>query len=75
MGCQHLDDLYELYLLGALEVEESEAIAEHLARNCPYCLEHLREAAQTIHLITFLAPAGRPGQGLRARLLERVKKK
>lgn len=74
MGCQYLDDVYELYWLGALEGEELAVVHEHVDRRCPYCLEHLREAGLTVYLCTLLAPPARLGPKAEARLLNRLRK-
>ncbi len=74
MGCQHLDDIYELYLLGTLEPQEYAIVREHLERHCPYCLDHLREATQTIYLLTLLTRPARPDPKQKARLLQRLRK-
>ncbi len=74
MGCQHLDDVYELYLLGALEGEEYTILREHLERKCPYCVEHLREASLTVYLLTLLAPPARLGSKHKAQLLSRLRR-
>jgi hypothetical protein len=74
MGCQHLDDLYELYLLGALQGEEHAVVREHVERRCPYCLEHLREATLTIYLFTLLTPPARLASKRKAQLLNRLRK-
>ncbi len=74
MGCQYLDEVYELYLLGALEGEEATIVREHVERHCPYCLDHLREATLTIYLFTLLAPPARPGPKKKAQLLSRLRK-
>jgi hypothetical protein len=74
MGCQYLDDVYELYWLGALEGEEFTVVREHVERRCPYCLEHLREAALTVYLCRLLAPPARLGPKSKARLLSRLRR-
>ena len=51
MGCQYLEDLFELYLLGAACPEDTAAVLEHLGRGCPNCLERLREATLTLYLL------------------------
>ncbi|MGO9274857.1 MAG: hypothetical protein ACLQOO_32285 [Terriglobia bacterium] len=51
MGCQHLEELYELYLLGALDPEDTERVSEHVRRQCPSCCQGLREAALTVYLL------------------------
>lgn len=74
MGCQHLDDIYELYLLGSTAREESAEISGHLERDCAYCLDHLREAAQVVYLLSLNSAAVRPGPRHKAELMRRVKK-
>lgn len=75
MGCQHLDEYYELWLLGTLEGEACAAIREHAARGCPYCLERLREAARTVYLLIQPPRLIRPDPKRKARLLRRLRKK
>ncbi len=75
MGCQHLDELYELYILGALQGAESLQIREHLERNCPHCLDRLREAAQTVYLLILLARPARFDMKRKGRLLQQLRGK
>jgi hypothetical protein len=51
MGCQYLEELYELYLLGVLDPEDAERISEHVRRQCPNCCQGLHEAALTVYLL------------------------
>jgi len=44
-------ELYELYLLGALDHEDAAPVSEHLRRQCPSCCQGLREAALTVYLL------------------------
>ncbi len=75
MGCEHLDDLYELYLLGALDDAQGAVIREHLERGCSYCVEHAREASLTLYLFTQLAPPARlVSKKGKAQLLNRLRK-
>jgi predicted anti-sigma-YlaC factor YlaD len=74
MGCQYLEDVFELYLLGALCREDLAAAEEHLARGCPDCLEHLREAALTVYLLTQPARPARLDPKHKSQLLRRVRK-
>jgi hypothetical protein len=74
MGCEHLDDLYELYLLGALDNGRGAIIREHLEQGCPYCIEHVREASLTIYLLAQLAPPARLGPKGKIQLLNRLRK-
>jgi anti-sigma factor RsiW len=56
MDNRHLDDVYELYLLGSLSAEEAARISEHLERGCPHCLAHLSDAARTVYALILLQP-------------------
>ncbi len=75
MDCRHLDDLYELYLLGLATPEESGDLDGHLARGCPYCLSRLREAAETIYFFMMTLPKGRPDPKWKAEILRRIRRK
>lgn len=74
MGCQHLDDIYELYLLGSVAAEESAEISGHVERNCLYCVDRLREALQVVYLLGLNSGAVPPSPKRKAELLRRVKK-
>ena len=74
MGCQYLDQIYELFLLGALSVEEDASIREHVERSCPYCLEQLREAALTVYFLTWAGRPERPDPKQKSTLLRRLRK-
>jgi len=74
VGCQHLDQIYELFLLGALSAEEDATVQEHVERGCPYCLEQLREAALTVYFLTWPGRVERPDPKLKSALLRRLRK-
>ena len=75
MGCQYLEDLYELYLLGTLVAQDAAVVAEHLERGCPSCLENLREATLTVCLLSQTVRPARPDPKLKSHLLRRLHKK
>jgi hypothetical protein len=75
MGCQPLEDLYALYLLESLAPEDSIELSGHLARGCPQCLERIREAVQTVYLLSLTARPARPHPKMKAQLLQRLRKK
>ena len=75
MGCQHLDEFYELCLMGTLSGDAATAIGEHLERDCPYCLEHLRDAARTLYLLCQPERTVRPDPKRKTQLLRRIHKK
>lgn len=74
MGCQYLDQIYELFLLGALSAEEDATVQEHVERGCPYCLEQLREAALTVYFLTRTGCPERPHPKQKSALLHRLRK-
>ena len=75
MGCQHLEEIYELYLLGALAPDDRAKVEEHVERGCPNCLEHLREAALAVYFLCFTERPVRPRTQRKAQLLRRLRKK
>jgi hypothetical protein len=75
MGCQYLEDLYELYLLGTLSEKDSAAVGEHLERGCLSCLEGLREATLIVCLLTQTVRPARLDSKYKSRLLRRLRKK
>jgi hypothetical protein len=72
MGCQHLEELYELWLLGALSEQNSTDLRTHLARGCPYCLTRVREAAETVYLLALAPKPARPHPRVKAALLRQI---
>ena len=75
MVYQHIGELYELYLLGALDREESAPIQEHVKQGCPRCLEELREAALSVYLLCQAVRPVRPGPQHKTQFLRRLRKK
>lgn len=63
-----MDELYELYALGALETEQATEIDAHLQDGCAYCLEHVRDAAATAAALSELAGRTAPPKSLRHRV-------
>lgn len=74
MGCQYLDQIYELFLLGALSPEEDASVLEHVERDCPYCLDQLREAALAVYFLTRTGRTERPDPRQKSALLLRLRK-
>ncbi|MGH9773222.1 MAG: anti-sigma factor [Candidatus Acidiferrales bacterium] len=72
MTHSEMDELYELYALGTLEPEQAAEIEAHLGDECPYCLEHVREALATTAAMSGLAEQKAPPRALRSRILENV---
>lgn len=72
MGCQHLEDDYELYLLGALTDDGREGLELHLSARCPTCLEGLREAAESVYWLVLSAAPVKPRPAVKSRLMARL---
>jgi predicted anti-sigma-YlaC factor YlaD len=75
MGCQYLEDLHELYLLGTLAAEDAAGVTEHLQRGCPACFENLRQATLTVYLLSQTTRPARLDPKSKSRLLRRLRKK
>ncbi len=75
MDCQHLDELHELWLLGALTEQASRDLGEHLARDCPNCLTRARDAAGMVYLLALGSKSVRPHPRVKAALLSRISHK
>jgi len=69
MTHSEMDELYELYLLGALEFEQASEIAGHVNRQCAYCLARLKESSRVIESLPSLIELKQPPPELRARVL------
>jgi len=74
VGCHYLDQIYELFLLGALSAEQDAAVQEHVERDCPYCLDQLREAALTVYFLTRTGRTERPDPKQKSALLRRLRR-
>ena len=72
MGCQHLEEVYELWWLNALAEQSSCELQEHLARGCPHCLERLREAAETVYVLGLSSKPVRPHPRVKAELIRKI---
>ncbi len=72
MGCQHLEDEYELYLLGAIPPGGGDDLELHLSAQCPNCLEGLREAAESIYWLLQSADPLKPRPAVKSRLASRL---
>jgi hypothetical protein len=75
MDCQHLEEFYDLFLLGALSEQSSRELREHLARDCAHCLARIREAAGTVYLLSLTSKPARPHPRAKSKLLHRLTKR
>ena len=72
MTHEEMNELYELYVLGALEPAETAAINEHVSEQCAYCLQHIGDASFVTAAMSGLAEALEPPARLRKRVLASV---
>jgi anti-sigma factor RsiW len=75
MDRPHLEDVYELFVLGALPEEDSREVREHLAQGCEHCLERVKEAARTVYLLSLTVKPSSPGPKVKADLLRLLLKR
>jgi hypothetical protein len=75
MVCQHLEELYELWLLGAISEQSSRDLREHLARGCPHCLARVREATEMVYILGLAAKPVRPRPRVKSELLRQISRK
>jgi anti-sigma factor RsiW len=71
---RHLEDVYELFLLGALPPEDSLELCEHLTQGCEHCRKRLKEAARMVYLLSLTAKPASPGPKAKADLLRLLRK-
>jgi len=72
MKDEHIDELIDLYALGALEPAEQFAVDEHLDE-CPRCRERLAEAKQVVMLLAWTPDQHDPPPSLRNNVMRRAK--
>jgi len=64
-----MNELYDLYALGALEPDSSVEIDQHVADQCEYCLGHIRDAIETTAMLSGLADTLEAPASVRRRLM------
>ena len=67
-----MDELYELFVLGALEPGEAAEIEKHLTDNCTYCTARVREATALAAAFSGLVDVVQPPENLRKRVLNSI---
>ena len=70
-----MNELYELYALGALERDAYSEIHNHLSEGCEYCTDHVRDAVYSAAMLSSLAEAVAPPPEVRARLLAGIERR
>ncbi len=66
------EEEFELYALGLLEAADAGAMEEH-AERCVDCRRKMEEARGRVALLAVLAAEQRPAEGVKQRLMERVR--
>jgi hypothetical protein len=75
LDCRHLENIYELFLLGVLAEDESMQLRAHLAQGCANCVQRLKEAARTVYLLSLTTKSLAPGTKAKAELMRLLKSK
>lgn len=75
MVCQYLEDLFELYLLGAASPDDAAAVESHLQSGCAGCLAQVHEAGLTVYFLCLPAKPARLDPKQKPRLLHHFRKK
>ncbi|MBV9301035.1 MAG: anti-sigma factor [Acidobacteriaceae bacterium] len=73
MSHPEMDELYELYVLNALDRDDAFQIDAHLEDDCAHCQEGIRAALQTTAALSVLADPAEPTKDLRRRTLSSIK--
>ena len=68
-------ELLELYVFGALETDEFEAVEAHLASNCEICEAKLKELNELSYLMASNVPQEKPSENVKINLMSRIKTK
>jgi len=69
-GCEQIKELYEAYVLGALDAQDREIVEAHLTTGCAACAAEIDRARWLVSQLAYLAPEREPPAALRTRLLE-----
>lgn len=67
-----MDELYELYVLGALDIEEASEIDGHVGAHCEHCLRAIHQAVDTTAGLPYLADPVTPPEEVRKRILASI---
>jgi anti-sigma-K factor RskA len=67
-----MDELYEMFVLGALERDQAGEIEQHLQDNCPYCQGRVQEAWELMAAFASVAEPVEPPKHLRNRVLASI---
>ena len=70
--CQEFAELYELYALGALEMENRSEIDEHLRTGCETCARGIKDATALVSLLATMPEQVEAPSRLRRRVLASV---
>ncbi|MBI4339310.1 MAG: anti-sigma factor [Chloroflexi bacterium] len=71
MNCRQVQDLIPVYALGAVEIQERDALESHV-QGCPHCAAALRQYLEAAAALAQATPSVEPPARLRAAILQRV---
>lgn len=72
MTHSEMNELYELYAMGALDHEEAVEIDKHVSDNCDYCLAQIQKAVTATVLLSGMQDAMEPPARVRERLMASI---
>jgi hypothetical protein len=73
MDCRYLENLYELYVLGALPSDEDSLVQEHLKSGCAACQNGVRQSVVTVYALLHTCRPIKSTPKQKAHLLQRLK--
>jgi anti-sigma-K factor RskA len=67
-----MNELYELYALGALEFDDAVEIDKHVADNCDYCIAQIQQAVRVTAMLSGMQDSVEPPAHVRGRVLAAI---
>ncbi len=72
-SCDQFREMYEAYVLDALDASERAALDAHLATGCAECAKAVAEARWLVSQLAYTAPDAGPSDMLKGRLMQTVR--
>jgi hypothetical protein len=73
MDCRYLENLYDLFVLGALPPDEDILVQQHLDKHCSNCQDGIRRSALTVYALLETCPPVKSTAKQKAELLQRFR--
>ena len=73
MTHSEMDELYELYSLGALDFKDAVQIDQHVVDGCEYCLARIHDAVDFTAGLSGLAETVTPAPEVKARIMQSIR--